>query len=82
MAARPTSLTLSFSRWISTMESTNQSSREASELRLKRQVIGKCDRSMLLATTTTCRQIAEDSSSASIGQIATVDLGLERWLSR
>ncbi|BBG93213.1 hypothetical protein Prudu_001151 [Prunus dulcis] len=63
------------------MESTNQSSREASELRLKRQVVSKCDRSMLLATTTTCRKIAEDSSSASIGQIATVDLGLERWLS-
>ncbi|KAI5349565.1 Hypothetical predicted protein [Prunus dulcis] len=103
MVGRPTSLTLSFSRWISTMEvtcstitwrslsqspehlksfrSTNQSSREASELRLKRQVVSKCDRSMLLATTTTCRKIAEDSSSASIGQIATVDLGLERWLS-
>ncbi|VVA33174.1 PREDICTED: LOC109949210 [Prunus dulcis] len=31
-------------------KSTNQSSREASELRLKRQVIGKCDRRMLLAT--------------------------------
>ncbi|KAH0977224.1 hypothetical protein GBA52_026943 [Prunus armeniaca] len=29
---------------------TNQTSREASELRLKRQVVGKCDRSMLLAT--------------------------------
>ncbi|KAI5314031.1 hypothetical protein L3X38_043207 [Prunus dulcis] len=31
-------------------KSTNQSSREASELRLKRQVVGKCDRRMLLAT--------------------------------
>ncbi|KAH0990034.1 hypothetical protein GBA52_001517 [Prunus armeniaca] len=57
---------------------TNQSSREASELRLKRQVVGKCELSMLLATTTTCRQIAEDSLSASIGHIAAVDLGLER----
>ncbi|CAL2233995.1 unnamed protein product [Prunus armeniaca] len=60
------------------LTSTNQSSREASELRLKRQVVGKCELSMLLATTTTCRQIAEDSPSASIGQIAAVDLGLER----
>ncbi|KAH0980075.1 hypothetical protein GBA52_007252, partial [Prunus armeniaca] len=61
--------------------STHQSSKEDSMLKLKRQVVGKCDRSMLLATTATCRQIAEGSSSASIGQIAVVDSGLERWLS-